>query len=38
MAMEVGSLPSEIREGDVAVVGNREDAQLASIELGVACS
>jgi manganese-dependent inorganic pyrophosphatase len=36
MAMEVGQLPSEIREGDVAVVGNREDAQLASIELGVA--
>jgi manganese-dependent inorganic pyrophosphatase len=36
MAMEVGQLPSEIHEGDVAVVGNREDAQLASIELGVA--
>jgi manganese-dependent inorganic pyrophosphatase len=35
MAMEIGSLPSEIREGDVAVVGNREDAQLASIDLGV---
>jgi manganese-dependent inorganic pyrophosphatase len=35
MAMEIGALPSEIHAGDVAVVGNREDAQLASIELGV---
>jgi manganese-dependent inorganic pyrophosphatase len=35
MAMEVGQLPSEIRAGDVAVVGNREDAQRASIDLGV---
>jgi manganese-dependent inorganic pyrophosphatase len=35
MAMEIGALPSEIRAGDVAVVGNREDAQMASIELGV---
>src|SRR5690348_5105306 len=35
MAMEIGALPSEIRAGDVAVVGNREDAQRASIDLGV---
>jgi manganese-dependent inorganic pyrophosphatase len=35
MAMEIGALPSEIRAGDVAVVGNREDAQRASLELGV---
>jgi manganese-dependent inorganic pyrophosphatase len=35
MAMDVGSLPSEIGAGDVAVVGNREDAQRAAIELGV---
>jgi manganese-dependent inorganic pyrophosphatase len=35
MAMEIGALPSEIRAGDVAVVGNREDAQLAAIELDV---
>src|SRR4051812_360117 len=35
MAMDIGSLPSEIGPGDVAVVGNRDDAQRASIELGV---
>jgi manganese-dependent inorganic pyrophosphatase len=35
MAMDIGSLPSEIGPGDVAVVGNREDAQRAAIELGV---
>ena len=29
------SLPSEIGPGDVAVVGNRDDAQRAAIELGV---
>jgi len=36
LAMDVGSLPSEIGEGDVVVVGNREDAQRRAIELGVA--
>ena len=35
MAMDIGSLPSEIGPGDVAVVGNRDDAQRAAIELGV---
>ena len=35
MAMDVGSLPSEIGAGDVVVVGNRDDAQRAAIELGV---
>src|SRR4051812_10937605 len=35
MAMDIGALPSEIGPGDVAVVGNREDAQRAAIELGV---
>ena len=35
MAMDVGALPSEIGPGDVAVVGNRDDAQRAAIELGV---
>jgi manganese-dependent inorganic pyrophosphatase len=35
MAMDVGSLPSEIGPGDVAVVGNRPDAQRAALELGV---
>src|SRR4051812_31502191 len=35
LAMEVDALPREIRAGDVVVVGNREDAQLKSIELGV---
>ncbi|HWK30075.1 MAG TPA: putative manganese-dependent inorganic diphosphatase [Solirubrobacter sp.] len=35
MAMAIGSLPSEIGPGDVAVVGDREDAQQAAIELGV---
>ena len=33
--MDVGSLPSEIGSGDVVVVGNRDDAQRAAIELGV---
>src|SRR5919197_1873369 len=36
MAMDIGSLPSEISKGDVAVVGNRADAQRRAIELGVA--
>jgi manganese-dependent inorganic pyrophosphatase len=35
LAMDVGSLPSEIGAGDVAVVGDRDDAQRAAIELGV---
>jgi manganese-dependent inorganic pyrophosphatase len=36
LAMDVGSLPHEIGEGDVVVVGNRDDAQRRAIELGVA--
>jgi manganese-dependent inorganic pyrophosphatase len=36
LAMDVGSLPPDIGEGDVVVVGNREDAQRRAIELGVA--
>jgi manganese-dependent inorganic pyrophosphatase len=36
LAMDVGSLPAEIGEGDVVVVGNREDAQRRAIDLGVA--
>src|SRR3954452_8334520 len=36
LAMDVGSLPDDIGEGDVVVVGNREDAQRRAIELGVA--
>src|SRR3954452_19002678 len=35
LAMDVGSLPSDIGEGDVVVVGNRDDAQRRAIELGV---
>jgi manganese-dependent inorganic pyrophosphatase len=35
LAMDVGSLPAEIGSGDVVVVGNRDDAQRAAIELGV---
>jgi manganese-dependent inorganic pyrophosphatase len=35
MAMDIGALPSEIGPGDVAVVGNRDDAQQAAISLGV---
>ena len=35
LAMDVGSLPSEIGAGDVVVVGDRDDAQRAAIELGV---
>ena len=35
MAMDIGALPSEIGPGDVVVVGNRDDAQRAAIELGV---
>ncbi len=35
MAMDIGSLPTEIGPGDVAVVGNRPDAHRAAIELGV---
>jgi manganese-dependent inorganic pyrophosphatase len=36
LAMDVGSLPGDIGEGDVVVVGNRDDAQRRAIELGVA--
>jgi len=36
LAMDVGSLPSDIGDGDVVVVGNRDDAQRRAIELGVA--
>jgi manganese-dependent inorganic pyrophosphatase len=36
LAMDVGSLPEEIGEGDVVVVGNRDDAQRRAIELGAA--
>jgi manganese-dependent inorganic pyrophosphatase len=36
LAMDVGSLPDDIGEGDVVVVGNREDAQRRAIDLGVA--
>ena len=35
MAMDVGALPTEIGPGDVVVVGNRDDAQRAAIDLGV---
>ena len=35
LAMDLGSLPDEIGEGDVVVVGNRDDAQRRAIELGV---
>ncbi len=35
MAMDVGSLPSEIGTGDVVVVGNRPDAQRAALDLDV---
>jgi manganese-dependent inorganic pyrophosphatase len=35
MAMDIGSLPSEIGPGDVVVVGNRPDAHRAALELGV---
>ena len=36
LAMDVAALPDEIGDGDVVVVGNREDAQRRAIELGVA--
>jgi manganese-dependent inorganic pyrophosphatase len=36
LAMDAGSLPDEIGDGDVAVVGNRDDAQRRAIDLGVA--
>jgi manganese-dependent inorganic pyrophosphatase len=35
MAMDIGSLPSEIGAGDVVVVGNRPDAHKAALDLGV---
>src|SRR3954467_880672 len=36
LAMDVGSLPDDIGDGDVVVVGNRDDAQRRAIDLGVA--
>jgi manganese-dependent inorganic pyrophosphatase len=36
LAMDVDSLPGRIGDGDVVVVGNRDDAQRRAIELGVA--
>jgi manganese-dependent inorganic pyrophosphatase len=36
LAMDVGSLPDGIGDGDVVVVGNRDDAQRRAIEQGVA--
>ncbi len=36
LAMDVASLPAEIAAGDLAVVGNRSDAQRRAIEVGVA--
>src|SRR3954470_19276696 len=36
LAMDVGSLPDEIGDGDVVVVGDRDDAQRRAIDLGVA--
>src|SRR5690349_16398598 len=36
LAMDVGSLPEGIGDGDVVVVGNRDDAQRRAIESGVA--
>ena len=36
LAMAVESLPGEIGEGDVVVVGDRPDAQRRAVELGVA--
>ncbi len=35
MAMDIGSLPSDIGRGDVVVVGNRPDAHKAALDLGV---
>ena len=36
LAMDVGSLPTSISEGDVVVVGDRPDAQRRALELGIA--
>jgi manganese-dependent inorganic pyrophosphatase len=36
LAMDVASLPHEISHGDVAVVGDRVDAQRRAIEIGIA--
>jgi manganese-dependent inorganic pyrophosphatase len=36
LAMDVGSLPTTISEGDVVVVGDRPDAQRRALELGIA--
>jgi manganese-dependent inorganic pyrophosphatase len=35
LAMDAGSLPDEIAEHDIAVVGDREDAQRRALEIGV---
>jgi manganese-dependent inorganic pyrophosphatase len=35
IAMDTGSLPSGVAEGDIAVVGDRDDAQRRVIEIGV---
>jgi manganese-dependent inorganic pyrophosphatase len=34
MAMDVANLPNELQDGDVMVVGDREDAQRKAVELG----
>jgi manganese-dependent inorganic pyrophosphatase len=36
LAMDVGSLPAGIGDGDVVVVGDRDDAQRRAVELGIA--
>src|SRR3712207_8061802 len=35
LAMDAGSLPDEIAEHDIAVVGDRDDAQRRALEIGV---
>src|SRR3954453_11152225 len=35
LAMDVASLPPDIGEGDVVVVGHREDAQRRAVDLGI---
>ena len=35
LAMDAESLPDEVSEGDVAIVGNRDDAQRRAVEMGV---
>ena len=36
LAMDAGSVPADVAEGDIAVVGDRDDAQRRAIEIGVA--